>query len=93
MERENGEKCERRGRSRKGGGVMSEIIKLDWRAAPSSRRSRKANAPNGIYFIQAIDDGFVLTLQGVRLAKASTMRGAQDYASIHVNKARSSEVV
>jgi len=63
-----------------------EFTKLVWRVAPSSRRSRKATAPTGIYFIQAVDDGFVLTLQGARLAKASTMQGAQDYALIHVNK-------
>jgi hypothetical protein len=64
----------------------TEIIKLVWRTS-QTRRSRKAEAPNGIYFIQAVDDGFALSFQGAHLAKASTMQGAQDYALIHVNKA------
>ena len=62
------------------------FIPLVWRAS-QTRRSRKAIAPKGIYFIQAVDDGFVLTFQGQWLAKASSMQGAQDYALIHVNKA------
>jgi hypothetical protein len=64
-------------------------LNLVWRRTPSSRKARRAVAPSGIYFVQAVDDGFVLTFQGMFLAKASSMQGAQDYALIHVNKRES----
>lgn len=61
------------------------MIKLIWRRV-SVRGSCKATAPKGIYFIQAADDGFIVTFQGTRIAKAHSLGGAKDYALIHVNK-------
>lgn len=62
------------------------MIKLKWKVV-SSRGSCKATAPNeGIYFIQAVDDGYIVSFQGTQIAKASSIGGARDYALIHVNK-------
>lgn len=61
------------------------MIKLVWKKV-SVRGSCRATTPKGIYFIQAVDDGFIVSFQGTQIAKASSLNGAKDYALIHVNK-------
>jgi hypothetical protein len=62
-------------------------INLKWRVG-STIRSRKAEVPEGIYFIQPVDDGYQLTFQGSFVGKATYLQTLQDYAIIDLHKRR-----